>query len=106
VLQPCLIMNESGLKKPRRPYRALGVACGMLLLCVCVVMQMLGAPFTLLGLSNSDMFTELEPVSEDFSALSPSPEPERPRFFRLFNEFCPALHLPLLLTSVFRPPAT
>ncbi len=78
----------------------------MLLLCVCVVTQMLGAPFTLLGLLHSDLFTGLEPISEDFSALSPSLEPERPRFFRWFGEFRSVLHLPLLLTSVFRPPAT
>ena len=76
-----------------------------MLLCVCVVAQMLGAPFTLLGLLNSDVLTESEPVSEDFSTLSPSPEPERPRLFHLFTEFLPVLHLPVLLTSIFRPPS-
>ncbi len=73
---------------------------------LCVVTQMLGAPFTLLGLLHSDLFTGLESISEDFSALSPSLESERPRFFRLFSKFRSVLQLPLLLTSVFRPPPT
>ena len=83
----------------------MGAMCFVVLLCVCVVVQVLGAPFTLLGLWDSDIFTESEPMSEDFSALSPSPEPERPRFFHLCAEFRPMRHLPVLLTSVFHPPS-
>lgn len=76
----------------------------VVLLCVCVIAQVLGAPFTLLGLMTSEIFTESEPVSEDFTALSPSPEPERPRLFHLLTEFRSVLQLPVVLTSVFQPP--
>lgn len=76
----------------------------MLFLCVCVVVQMLGAPTTLLGLLNSDMLTESEPVSEDCSALTPLPELERPDLLRILGEFRPIRHLPILITSVFHPP--
>lgn len=75
------------------------------LLCVCVVLQMLGAPFTLLDLLNSDMLTESELISEDFSAVSPSPDPERSRLLHVLTELCPVRHLPVFLTSVFRPPS-
>ncbi len=75
----------------------------LLLLCVCVVAQMLGAPFTLLGM-DSDILTESEPISEDMTALSPSPEPDKPRLFDMFDDLHSVHHLPLLLTSVFRPP--
>ena len=105
ALQPCFAMNETGLKKPLCPYRAIAVACVMLLLCVCVVTQMLGTPFTLLGLLNSDALTESELNSEDFSALSPSPQPERPFLSHVLMEFHPIRHLPVIVTSVFRPPS-
>lgn len=65
---------------------------------------MLGAPFTLFGALNSDLFTESEPVSEDITALSPSPEAEKPRLFHVFADLHTVRHLPVLLTSVFRPP--
>lgn len=97
-------MDKRGLNTVSSPYRAAGIACAMLLLCVCVVAQMLGIPVTLLGLLNSDMLTESEPVSEDFSALSPLPELERPGLLRILSEFRPVRHLPVLTISVFHPP--
>ncbi len=78
----------------------------VLLLCVCVVTQMLGVPATLIDLLNSDVLTKSEPVSEDHSTVSPSLEPERPHLFYSFTEFRPVRHLPVLSTSVFHPPAT
>ncbi len=84
-------------------FRVKGLACVVAFLCVCVIAQMLGAPFTLLNLMNEDMFTESEPVSEDF-ALTPSHEPAKTRLFRLFTEFRSTLNLSVFLTSVFRPP--
>ncbi|OQW36043.1 MAG: hypothetical protein A4E20_08855 [Nitrospira sp. SG-bin2] len=66
---------------------------------------MLGAPFTLLSLLNSDMLAESEPISEDLSAFSPALELERSPLFHLFTEFRPLFHLPILLTSVFHPPS-
>lgn len=82
-----------------------GVACLVVLLCVCVVTQMLGVPATLMDLLNSDVLTKSEPVSEDISAFAPLLEPEKPRPFNFFNESRPVLHLPVLLTSVFHPPS-
>ena len=81
------------------------MTCLIVLLCVCVVAQMLGAPVTLLGLLNSDMLAESEPVSEDFSALTPLPEPEGPGLLRVLSEFRPVRHLPVVITSVFHPPS-
>ena len=86
-------------------FQATGLACLVVLLCVCVIAQMLGAPFTLLGLLNSDVLTESELLSEDSSALSLSPEPERPLLSHVLTEFHPVRHLPVVLTSVFRPPS-
>lgn len=86
--------------------RTTSVACLVVLLCVCVVTQMLGVPATLVDLLNADVLTKSEPASEDASTLSPSPEPERSRLFHSLTEFRPVRHLPMLLTSVFHPPAS
>ncbi|HBR49694.1 MAG TPA: hypothetical protein DEA71_06385 [Nitrospira sp.] len=83
----------------------MGMACLVVLLCVCVVTQMLGAPVTLIDLMNSDMLTKSEPVSEGFSFLSPSLEPEKPSLLHFFAESRLVLQLPVLATSVFRPPS-
>lgn len=84
----------------------IGVGCLVVVLCICVVTQMLGVPATLMDLLNSDVLTKSEPASEDASAFSPSPEPWRPRLFNFFVECCAARHLPVLLTAVFHPPST
>ena len=89
----------------RSSYKATGLASLVVLLSVCVIAQMLGAPFTLLGLLNSDVLAESEPISEDSSALSPSPGPERPLLSHVLTELSPVRHLPVVLTSVFRPPS-
>ncbi len=89
----------------RSSYQAAGVTGVVVLLCLCVVTQMLGVPATLVDLLNSDVLTKSEPVSEDFSTPSPSPEPEWPRLSTFFRELCPVVHLPVLLTSVFHPPS-
>ena len=88
----------------RYSLQATGLACLVALLCVCVIVQMLGAPFTLLGLFNADVLAESEPISEDSSALSPSLDPERPLLSHVLTDFRPVRHLPVVLTSVFRPP--
>lgn len=95
-----IAINASGTRRC-----SVGVACLLIVLCVCVLAQMLGTPFTLLSLLNSDMLTQSEPISEDFSAFSPSLEPERSRLLHMFTDFRPLLHLPVLLTSVFHPPS-
>lgn len=98
-------MNRIAIGAPGTRRCSAGVACSLVLLCVCVVMQMLGTPFTLLSLLNSDMLAESEPISEDLAAFSPSLEPERSRLVHLLTEFRPLIHLPTLLTSVFHPPS-
>jgi hypothetical protein len=82
-----------------------GVACLIILLCICVVTQMLGVPVTLIGLLNADVLTKSEPVSEDFSALSTLILPERPGLLSMIAELYPFPQLPVLATSVFRPPS-
>ena len=77
----------------------------IVLLCICVVTQMLGVPATLMDLLNSDVLTKSEPVSEDFSALSPLSGLERPHRLRVLGELRPVHHLPILVTSVFHPPS-
>lgn len=98
-------MNRIAIGAPGTRRCAAGVAFLLVLLCVCVVTQMLGAPLTLLSLLNSDMLAQSEPISEDLSAFSPSLEPERPRLVQLLTEFRPLIHLPTLRTSVFHPPS-
>jgi len=97
-------MNLIGQIASRFQCHTTGVACLVILLCVCVVTQMLGVPATLMDLLNSDVLTKSEPVSEDFSTLSSSTWPERPHLFRVIAEFHPVHHLPILVTSVFHPP--
>ena len=77
----------------------------VILLGVCVIAQMLGAPFTLLSVMDSDILTESEPLSEDSSALSPSPEPEKLLLSHVLTEFRSVRHLPEVFISVFRPPS-
>lgn len=93
----------------RSVFRTSGAASVIVLLCVCVFVQMLGVPFTFLGLLsadvlNSDMLTESEPVSEEIAAFSRSAGLERPRLFYSLAELRSVRHLPVLPISVFRPP--
>lgn len=84
---------------------AKGVVCLILLLCICVVTQMLGVPVTLIGLLNADVLIKSEPISEDFSTLSTLIVPERPCLFSMIADLDPVSQLPVLATSVFRPPS-
>ncbi|MCS6305529.1 MAG: hypothetical protein H8K07_17955 [Nitrospira sp.] len=86
-------------------YCATGLTCFVVLLCICIITQMLGSPVTLFGILSSDVLAESDPISEDFSALSSSPEPERPLLSHALTEFRSIRHLPLVLISVFRPPS-
>ena len=79
--------------------------CLVVLLCICVVTQMLGVPATFMDLLSSDALVKSEPVSEDHTTVSPSAEPERPRLLTLVTESDSVLRLPILTTSVFHPPA-
>ena len=96
------LINRMALRSSRC---ATGLACFVVLLSVCVVTQMLGVPITLIGVMDSDLLAKSEPVSEDCSTISRSPEPERAWFLHSFTEFRPVHHLPVLARSVFRPPS-
>jgi hypothetical protein len=75
------------------------------LLCVCVLVQMLGAPVTLLSLlKTSDMLTESS--CEDPSVLPAVPELRPTNALHLCVDGPPSPHLPVLATSVFHPPLT
>ena len=96
------LINRMALRSSRC---ATGLACFVVLLCVCVLTQMLGVPITLIGVMDSDLLAKSAPVSEDFSSLSLSLEPERPSLLHFFTESRLVLQLPVLATSVFRPPS-
>lgn len=96
------LINRMALRSSRC---ARGLACFVVLLCVCVVTQMLGVPITLIGVMDSDLLEKSAPVSEDLSSLSPSLEPEKPSLLYLFTQSCRVLQLPVLAMSVFRPPS-
>jgi hypothetical protein len=97
-------MRQIALHTFHSAYAGSGLVCLVLVLCVCVVTQMLGMPVTLLGLLDSPD-TLMESVSEDPSILPSLPRPVRPSLLHLLSEFRHILQLPILLTSVFRPPA-
>ena len=97
-------MNYQHLRMAFPPARSTGLLCLVLLLCLCVVTQMLGVPVTLLGLLDSDRLIQSEPASEDPTVLSSIPEPERPNFLSFFTDSAAGRRLPVVLSSVFRPP--
>lgn len=87
------------------PCRVKAVGGLVLLLCICVVAQMLGMPATLMDLLNSDALVKVEPVSEDHTTVSPSLESERPRLLTMVTESHPMRRLPILTIFVFHPPS-
>ena len=81
-----------------------GVASLIVLLCVCILIQMLGLPVTFLSLLDSDNLLKLEPGSEDFS--SPS-QLLYPRTLIQVTETAHSLSMlqpQVLLKSFFHPP--
>lgn len=98
-------MVQKALSTFHSSCRTRWAACLFILLCICVVTQILGVPVTLIGLLNADVLTKSEPVSEDFSTLSTMPEPGRPHLLSIVAELHPVPQLPVLATSVFRPPS-
>lgn len=77
--------------------------CVILLLCVCVLSQMFGAPITLVSLLTSvDMLTE--DVSEDFCIHPTVPDLGTTSQLLLHIELRPSHYSPLFAKSVFHPP--
>ena len=79
-----------------------GVVILILLVCLCVVFQMLGAPVTLLDLLTSD--EPAESLSEGFSIPPSTPEPSTPNRSRFTVESPSSRHFPIFSTSIFHPP--
>ena len=72
----------------------------IVLLCLCVMMQMLGLPFTLWNLSE-----ELDTFENwDFSIPSTIPRWNLSILFTPLDMSQPNLYLPLLLHTIFHPP--
>lgn len=73
-------------------------------LCVCVMVQMLGVPATLL--SPADSLDDLlgSSVSEGFSVLPPSPDMYVPAKSVAAPAFSFLSHVPVIASTVFHPP--
>lgn len=69
---------------------------------LCVVLQLLGAPVTLLGLLAQD--TPVESLSEEFSIPPSTPEPGTPSQSRFTVESETPWRFPVFSISVFHPP--
>lgn len=98
-------MNHKNSGVSHFPHYAARSACIVVVLCICVIIQMLGVPATFVDLVSSDALTKVEPVSEDHTTVSSSAEPERPRLLTVVTESHPLRRLPVLTTSVFHPPS-
>ena len=85
------------------PHWMTASTCMILLLCICVLAQMLGMPMTFFSLlASSGVF--LESVSEDFSFPPTVPKPRTPSAWISYTESQSSPYLPLFVTSVFHPP--
>lgn len=83
--------------------RRYGLFAVVVLLCFCVLAQMLGMPVTMLALvTSADIL--MESVSEDFSLTPVMPEPGTSGSSSVHAVGQPAVHLPVFVTSVFHPP--
>jgi hypothetical protein len=82
--------------------RGIGLAFVVVLLCFCVVAQMLGTPVTLINLLDAKMSMEL--ASEDLSIPSGMPITGLTSSPVLYEQTALPLYLPIFATSIFHPP--
>ncbi len=80
----------------------IGAITLILIVCLCVVSQMLGAPVTLLGLLTQD--TPVESLSEDFSIPPSTPELGSLNRSRFTAESQSLRRIQVFSTAVFHPP--
>ena len=99
MVRPMIRMNRMARRVV--PARA-ALAVMVVFVCLSVVLQMLGAPVTLLGLLTQDV--PVESLSEDFSIPPSVPELGIPNRSRFNVESQPSGHLPIFSTAVFHPP--
>lgn len=98
-------MNSMSQFSPRTlasSFCGTGVVILILFVCICVVLQMLGTPVTLIEVLTSEL--PGESVSEDFSVPPVTPEPDLTSQARLYENVDSLQHLPILAISVFHPP--
>lgn len=76
----------------------------VLLLCVCVVVQMLGSPFTLVGQDTTKNDVWRASLSEGFSLVATLDKPALISHFCCFQTFEPSAHPPIIPIAVFHPP--
>lgn len=100
-----MVMIQKGLSTFGSSCWTRGIACLIVVLCICVVAQVLGVPATLIGLLNADVLTKSEPISEDFSTLSTLPESGKLHLLSMVAEVYPVPQFPVLAISIFRPPS-
>lgn len=74
-----------------------------LLLCICVVVQVLGTPFAIVGQDTTADVLRAS-LSEGFSIPEIAFELEAMSLPCLHEEFVPVTHIPVLPKSVFHPP--
>lgn len=82
--------------------RGVGVVCLILCLSLCVLVQMLGVPVTLLSLLILD--TPAESLSEDFSVLPILLKPPAPGRIASHVEIQGLVYHPIFSTAIFHPP--
>jgi hypothetical protein len=96
-------MSPSNFPTPLDACRRISSVGIVLVLCVCVLSQMLGTPVTLFGLlTSADLLTES--VSEESSLPSTVTRPITSGLFRSHSELPSSLYLHIFVTSVFHPP--
>lgn len=72
-------------------------------LCLCVMVQMLGVPATLLSPADSPDLLGSS-VLEGFSILPPSPDMSLPATSAAAPDFSSLSHVPVMVSAVFHPP--
>ena len=82
-----------------------GIASLIVVLCVCILIQMLGLPVTFLSLLDSDDLLKSQPGAEDFSAPSQVLYPDRPGQVTGTVQVPAMLVLLVLPRTFFHPPA-
>ncbi len=80
-----------------------GLVVVVLLLCVCVVIQALGSPFTIVGQDTTTDVVKTS-LSEGFSIPEITCEPDVMGLPCLSEEFVPITHILVFPKSAFHPP--
>jgi hypothetical protein len=98
-------MSQKSIMGLHLIFRGKRLACIVVLLCICVVMQMLGTPFMLLNQNTQDTSdVSTVSLSEGFTLLPTVHESERLGFLCFYQTFQPPVHSRIFSISIFHPP--